>query len=108
MQSVTFTMELPDDLTQRLLEAGPVVWGHTGPKFDVDHIADFTDTLRKTKEYFGTTDDATDLQGVYLDGTEIVVAHTGTSPNSAAHARLIVGLWNALHDVAKQALSVAA
>ena len=102
MTKLTFTMELPDDLMERLVSAGPIEWGTIVGKTDDEHVADFIDTLRLTREHFGNEGN-TDLNGLYLAGTETVVAHTGTSPNSASHARIIAGLWNALLSVAQEA-----
>jgi hypothetical protein len=39
-----------------------------------------------------------DLKRRMIAGTETVVCHTGTSPNSAAHAKIIAGLWNSVID----------
>lgn len=96
IRSIAFTMELPQDLEALLLKSGPVEWGHTGAKPDDEHLSQFAETLRLTREHFSTEGNA-DLQGLYLDGSEVVLAHTGTSPNSAGHARILAGLWNALH-----------
>lgn len=97
MKSVLIRVEVPDDIEARIKEAGPVVWGLVGPKSDEDHLTDFASTLRLTREHFATEGDV-ELHGLYLDGTEIVVGHTGVSPNSPVHARILVGLWNALHS----------
>lgn len=95
MRSVTFTMDIPEDLEERLMALGEVEWGHTGPLDDKEHLAHLTSSLRLTREHFGS-EGPQDMHGVYLAGTETVVCHNGTSPNSPMHARLIVGLFNAL------------
>jgi len=96
MKAVTLHIEVPEDIEKRLLDAGLVVWGAVGPKPDSEHLADFASTLELTRQHFGTEGDA-ELHGLYLDGTDIVLGHTGVSPNSPLHARILVGLWNALH-----------
>lgn len=41
----------------------------------------------------------TDLHGVYLDGSETVVCHTGNGPHSEANARLITFALNNLGKI---------
>lgn len=96
MKSITFSIEIPDDLEARIREAGPAQWGQTGAKPDAEHLAEFEQTLRLTREHFSTEGDA-ELHGLFLDGTNTVLCHTGVSPNSPLHARILTGLWNALH-----------
>lgn len=67
--------------------------GATGPKTDKEHIADFATTLRKTREHFDLTGER-EMHGVYFKGEGTIVVQTGTSPNSANHARVLVGLLN--------------
>lgn len=77
---------------------GDVEWGSISPKSDAEHVADFADTLRMTREHFNLGDAPLQLHGVYRKGTEIVICHTGISPNSAMTAQLIAGL---LHSATK-------
>jgi NTP pyrophosphatase (non-canonical NTP hydrolase) len=81
----------------RLLDAlralPPVEWGSTSYQDDAMHVADLVRTLELTRKRFGLAGPQA-MHGVYLDGTPVVLCHTGTSPNSPAHARLIVGLLN--------------
>lgn len=97
MKTVTFSIDIPNDLETRIRAAGPVQWGQTGAKPDAEHLAEFATTLSETRKYFATEGDA-ELHGLYLDGTNFVICHTGVSPNSPLHARILTGLWNALHD----------
>lgn len=86
--------QIPDDLKdtiRRLTEDG-VEWGSTEAKSDAEHVAEFANSLRLTRESHSMDDGPRALHGVYTKGTETVVCHTGTSPNSAANARLITGL----------------
>lgn len=95
MVDVTTT---PRDLVDQILEMGRIEWGAVQAKTDEGHILDFTETLRITRENFGVTEPTQELHGLYLEGTETVLAHTGTSPNSPKNARVIAGLWNSVHD----------
>lgn len=92
---------LPQDIVDSLLAIGPVEWGRTLSQTDEMHIADFTSTLRLTREHFGVTQDKTTIHGVYPAGENVVLAHMGTSPNSPQHARILVGAWNELVERAR-------
>lgn len=94
-------IELPADIIESLLAIGPVEWGVSLSQSDEKHAADLLDTLRLTREHFGVTDEETGIHGVYLEGTGTVLAHTGMSPNSPQHARILVGAWNQLVEIAK-------
>lgn len=89
---------LPQDVIDSLIAIGPVEWGVSLTQSDEKHAADLMDTLRITREHFGMTDEETGIHGVYLSGTGIVLAHTGMSPNSPQHARILTGAWNMLVD----------
>lgn len=98
---------LPQDVVDSILSIGPVEWGSTDAKSDEKHVEEFANTLRLTREHFSTDGDAS-LHGIYIAGSNTVVAHTGTSPNSPQHARILAGAWNCLVDAAKQQQEVAA
>jgi len=34
------------------------------------------------------------MHGLYIGGSDTVLCHTGTSPNSPTHARILTVLWN--------------
>lgn len=91
---------IPADIIETLRAIGPVEWGRSFEQTDEQHVADFVDTLRITREHFGTVGE-TEIHGVYLAGTNTVLAHTGSSPNSPQHARILVGAWNHLVEQAK-------
>ncbi len=40
------------------------------------------------------------MHGLYIKGTETVICHTGTSPNSGQIARALAGAWNHLRTLA--------
>lgn len=92
------TQTIPPDLAKRMLEVGKIEWGAVANKSDEQHVSDFADSLRLTREHFGLDSGDHALNGCYLAGTETVVCHTGTSPNSATHAKIIAGLWNSVID----------
>ena len=92
------TKTIPDELARRMIEVGKVEWGAVKAKTDAEIIRDFCDTLRITREQFKTPDGPQSIHGVFLVGTETVVCHTGTSPNSPVHAQIIAGLWNSVID----------
>lgn len=91
---------LPDDIISSLLSIGRVEWGSTAEQSDEAHVEDFKNTLRLTREYF-KTGEIQALHGLYLEGENVVVCHTGTSPNSPQHARILAGAWNQLVDLAE-------
>ncbi|MCY1741200.1 hypothetical protein [Ensifer sp. SL37] len=97
----TTSIALPDDIRERLLDVGRVEWGTSFKQEDEKHIDDLRDTLRITREYFDIpASQDTAMHGIYLEGTNTVLAHTGMSPNSPQHARILAGAWNQLVDIA--------
>lgn len=92
------TSSIPEELARRMIAVGKVEWGAVKAKTDEEIVSDFSDTLRKTREDFKTPDGPQSIHGVFLIGTETVVCHTGTSPNSPVHAQIIAGLWNSVID----------
>ncbi len=93
--------DLPADIIESLLAIGYVEWGQTHKQNDGKHLDDLEDTLRLTRQHFGIEDKETAIHGLYLADTSIVLAHTGMSPNSPQHARILAGAWNQLVDIAK-------
>lgn len=92
--------KMPEDIAERLLAIGKVEWGSTDALPDDGHVEHLTNSLRLTREDFGTEGNQP-MHGVYLKGTETVLCHTGTSPNSGAHANIITGLWNHFVELAE-------
>ena len=95
------TSELPDDVVSSLLNVGRVEWGTTLVQDDEKHVDDLRDTLRLTREHFDMDGGDTSIHGLYLAGSNVVLAHTGMSPNSPQHARILAGAWNQLVDLAE-------
>ncbi|MDX3926766.1 MAG: hypothetical protein QHC90_13305 [Shinella sp.] len=98
---MTGSKEIPEDIIASLLAVGPVEWGRTHRQSDEKHVEDLRDTIRLTREHFSIAEEETAIHGVYLEGTDTVLAHTGMSPNSSQHARILVGAWNQLVEIAK-------
>lgn len=89
---------IPLHVREQVLAMGRVEWGATAAFDDAGHIEHLAGSLRKTREHFGYDDLPCRMHGLYLEGTETVLAHTGTSPNSGANAQALSGAWNWLHD----------
>lgn len=89
--------ELPEDIASAIRSIGKAEWGATARKSAEDHAADVANSVRLTAEHFGQTEPQP-MHGLYVEGTETVICHTGTSPNSAVHAQALTGAWNWLHD----------
>lgn len=93
--------EIPSHIAEQVLSMGRAEWGATDEKTSAEHLADFENTLRLTRENFNYEDIPVRLHGLYLEGTETVLCHTGTSPNSGANAQALAGAWNWLYDQCK-------
>lgn len=95
-------LALPRDVIEHLLKIGPADWGATEAKSAEAHGADTVDSVLATAENFGQSGDQR-MSGLYVAGTNTVICHTGTSPNSAETARILTGLWNFALEQAKAA-----
>jgi hypothetical protein len=89
---------IPRDVCEQVLSMGRVEWGATDRLTDAGHIEHLTNSLRLTREHFNFEDTPVAMHGLYLEGTEKVLCHTGTSPNSAPNAQALAGAWNWLHE----------
>jgi hypothetical protein len=95
-------VSIPEDIVKRVIAIGRIEWGAVEEKTDEDIVAWFTANLAKTREHFGFTDDKTKLHGCYVEGEDIVLCHTGNSPNSPTHARAMAGAWNHLPELCQK------
>jgi hypothetical protein len=93
--------EIPSHIAEQVLSMGRAEWGATSEKTSTEHLADLENTLRLTREKFNLEDIPVQMHGLYLEGAETVLCHTGTSPNSGANAQALVGAWNWLYDQSK-------
>lgn len=90
---------IPADIAQHVRKIGKVEWGQT-PAHDADgHGRHIADSVRLTAANFGQTEDQ-HMHGLWLEGTETVLCHTGTSPNAPMTTQTLAGAWNWLVDQA--------
>tara|TARA_R110000851_G_scaffold308778_1_gene467886 strand:+ start:22055 stop:22369 length:315 start_codon:yes stop_codon:yes gene_type:complete len=75
------------------LSIGKVEWGGTHELDAKGHAEQTKTSVDITAETFGQSGPQK-MSGLYLEGTETVLCHTGTSPNSPTHARILTALWN--------------
>ena len=92
-------MTLPPEIADHILKIGRVEWGQTHAHDADGHGAHIARSVRLTAEAFEQEGDQ-HMHGLWLEGTETVVAHTGTSPNAPATTQALVGMWNWFHDQA--------
>jgi len=91
--------KIPADIAEHVRKIGKVEWGQT-PAHDADgHGSHVADSVRLTAANFGQTEDQ-HMHGLWLEGTETVLCHTGTSPNAPKTTQALVGAWNWLVDQA--------
>jgi hypothetical protein len=90
--------DIPRAIAEQVLSMGRAHWGATAELTDAGHLEHLAESLRLTREDFNLDDVPVPMHGLYLDGTETVLCHTGTSPNSGANAQALAGAWNWLFD----------
>jgi hypothetical protein len=87
--------EIPPELVAVLLAVGEAEWGSTA-ELDADGHAEHTRTsVSITAAHFGQTGPQA-MHGLYVRGSDTVICHAGTSPNSPQIARALTGAWNRL------------
>ena len=86
------------EMAKAAVSIGKAEWGSTAEKSAKAHGKDTRNMVDITAENFGQSEPQA-MHGLYVAGTETVICHTGTSPNSPTHARIITALWN--HFVAQ-------
>lgn len=97
MTQATILDSVPDELKAHIKNMGRIEWGATEIQTAEQHAQDMRRSVELTAKHFATGDQQ-QMHGCYIDGTDVVLCHTGTSPNSPNNARIIVGLWNWLID----------
>jgi len=85
------------EMQKAALDIGHVEWGTTHARDSDGHAEHIRNTIDITAKTFDQTGDQM-MHGLYVEGTNIVVSHTGTSPNSPTHARILTALWNKFVD----------
>ena len=94
-------MNIPQDIVEQVLSMGYVDWGATAELTESGHVEHLTETLRFTREKFNFEDVPVAMHGLYLQDTNTVLCHTGTSPNSGPNAQALTAAWNWLVDECK-------
>lgn len=92
-------LNLPREIQEQILSMGRVDWGATAALTEAEHLEHLASSLKATREHFNFEDIPVRMHGVYLEGTETVLCHTGTSPNSPTNAQIIAGVWNWLVEI---------
>jgi len=93
-------MTIPKDILETVLKIGRAEWGSVSARSAEEHGAHVCESVKMTAENFGQTEPQA-MHGLYVEGSETVICHTGTSPNSPTNARALAGAWNHLHDQCK-------
>jgi hypothetical protein len=88
---------IPSAVIEQVLSMGRVEWGATDEFTSDGHLRHLEQSLRLTREAFDYEDIPVRMHGLYLEGVDTVLCHTGTSPNSGANAQALAGAWNWLH-----------
>lgn len=94
-------IEIPREIEDLLMTLGKVEWGATAPLDAEGHAESVRKSVEATAQHFNQTEPQP-MNGLYLVTTDVVVCHTGTSPNSANIARALTGAWNRLVDECEQ------
>ena len=89
---------IPIDLAKHVASLGPAEWGATAAMSADEHGKHVVQSVKITAERFGQTEDQ-QMHGLCLEGTDTVLCHTGTSPNSPQTSRALAGAWNKLVEL---------
>lgn len=103
--SETETIRIPADIAEAVVALGEAEWGATDPKTAEKHAADMLNSVNLTAEHFGQ-DGPQPMHGLYVKGTETIICHVGTSPNSAIRAQALTGAWNWLLEHSRASLAL--
>lgn len=90
---------IPPELVDLLLGIGKAEWGTTHEHTAIGHALHIRKSVKITAKDFKQTGKQK-MHGLWVEGTETVICHTGTSPNSPQIARALTGAWNQLVDIA--------
>jgi hypothetical protein len=91
------------EMQRAALAVGRVEWGATKELNAQEHSDHIKTSVETTANTFGQ-EGLQRMHGLYLADTETVLCHTGTSPNSPTHARILTALWNSFVEGAEVAL----
>lgn len=90
---------LPADVVELVLRIGRAEWAATPAKSAEEHASDLINSIRITDEHF-KIEGPHRMDGLYIEGTETIICHSGTSPNSPGIAKALTGAWNRMYDEA--------
>jgi hypothetical protein len=93
------TNEVLAEMQKAALAIGHVEWGSTHDLDAKGHAGHVERSVEITAQTFDQTGPQK-MHGLYVKGSETVIGHTGTSPNSPTHARILTALWNKFVDEA--------
>lgn len=88
------------EMQKAALAIGPVEWGMTHEHTAEEHAVHVQKSVEITAEHFAQ-EGPQKMHGLYVAGSETVIGHTGTSPNSPTHARILTALWNSFVEEAE-------
>jgi hypothetical protein len=92
------------EMQQAAVSIGRVEWGSTHALDATGHARQANFSVKTTAEKFDQ-EGPQEMHGLYLSNTETVLCHTGTSPNSPTHARIMTALWNNFVENAEAAFN---
>lgn len=91
---------IPKHIEETVLKIGRAEWGSVSARSAEEHGAHVCESVKTTAEHFGQTEPQS-MHGLYIEGSDTVICHTGTSPNSPVTAQALTAAWNHLHDQCK-------
>ncbi|UQN06784.1 hypothetical protein [Deinococcus sp. QL22] len=97
---------IPLETAQLVTSLGPVEWKHTKPMTPTEIGKEVAASMRLTSDHF-QQDYQQPMQWLGLEGTDIVLAYTGTSPQSGHITQALAGAWNWLVGQSHLALLMA-
>lgn len=85
------------EMQEAAIKIGHVEWGTTHELSADGHAGHVKSSVEATAKHF-KQEGPQKMHGLYAKGTNTVISHTGTSPNSPTHARILTALWNKFVD----------
>jgi hypothetical protein len=90
---------------RRMLEfVSTPVWAQTAEQTDAQHVEDYADTLKRTRETFPEMPELTAMNCILREDTQLVLAYVGNSPTSVDRASAMVGFLASMPQVIDQFL----
>jgi hypothetical protein len=90
---------------RRMLEfVSTPVWAQTAEQTDAQHVEDYADTLKMTRQAFPEMPELTAMNCILREDTQLVLAYVGNSPTSVDRAKAMVGFLASMPQVIDQFL----